>query len=104
MESICLTSMPLPDSITAPNIAEWLEEVAARFEIPPSKNIAIVHDSGAKVMVVANIQEEKHRLSSVRCTGHVWQLVINSALKHQRSKMSCGTSLFQQLSTGLYRT
>ena len=31
MQSICLTTMPLQDKHTASNIAEWLEEVVARF-------------------------------------------------------------------------
>ena len=48
MKSICLTTMPLQDRHTGSNIAEWLEEVVARFEIPPSNIIAIVHDNGAK--------------------------------------------------------
>lgn len=51
----------------------------ARFEIPPSKIIAIVHDNGANIVAAANILKEKHGWSSVRCTGHTLQLVINAA-------------------------
>lgn len=82
MESICHTTMSLQDRHTGSNIAESLEEVARRFEIPPSNIITIVHDNGANVMAAANIMEEKHGWSSVRCTGHTLQLMINSALKH----------------------
>ena len=39
MKSICLTTMPLEEIHMASNIAEWLEEIVARFEIPPSKTI-----------------------------------------------------------------
>ncbi|KAA0721473.1 hypothetical protein E1301_Tti020703 [Triplophysa tibetana] len=75
MQSFCLTTIPLQDRHNASNIAEWLPE------IPPSKIIAIVHDY-ANIVVAANILEEKHGWSSVRCTGHTLQLVINTALKH----------------------
>lgn len=47
MESICHTTMPQEDRRSAPGIAE-LEEAAARFEIPPSRFIAIVHGNIAK--------------------------------------------------------
>lgn len=82
MQSICLTTMPLQDRHTASNIAEWLEQVVARLEIPHSKIIVIVHDNGANIVAAANILEEKHGWSSVRCTGHTLQLVINAALKY----------------------
>ena len=55
-----LTTMPLQNRHTASNIAEWLEEVVARFEIPPSNIIAIVHDNGANVVAAARILEEKN--------------------------------------------
>ena len=50
----------------------------ARFEVPPSKIIAIVHDNGANIVAAANILEEKHGWSSVCFTGHTLQVVINS--------------------------
>ncbi|KAL7854971.1 hypothetical protein SRHO_G00033500 [Serrasalmus rhombeus] len=92
MQSICLTTMPLQDRHTASNIAEWLEEVVARFEIPASKIIAIVHDNGANVVAAANILVEKHGWSSVRCTGHTLQLVINAALKHPSIEKAIGAT------------
>ncbi len=92
MQSVCLTTMPLQDRHTAANIAEWLEEVVARFKIPPSKIIAIVHDNGANVVAAANILEEKHGWSSVRCTGHTLQLVVNSALKHPSIDKAVGAA------------
>ena len=60
MKSICLTNMPLEERLTAFNIAEWLEDVVARFEIPPSKMIAIVHDNGPNIVAAAKVLEEKH--------------------------------------------
>ncbi len=92
MQSFCLTTMPLQDRHTASNIAEWLEQVVARFEIPPSKIIAIVHDNGANIVAAANILEEKHGWSSVRCTGHTLQLVINTALKHPSIEKAVGAA------------
>lgn len=92
MQSFCLTTMPLHDRHTASNIAEWLEQAVARFEIPPSKIIAIVHDNGANIVAAANILEEKHGWSSVRCTGHTLQLVINTALKHPSIEKAVGAA------------
>jgi hypothetical protein len=92
MKSICLTTMPLQDRHTGSNIAEWLEEVVARFEIPPSNIIAIVHDNGANVVAAARILEEKNGWSSVRCTGHTLQLVINAALKHPSIEKAVGAA------------
>uniref|UniRef100_G3PNR8 Uncharacterized protein n=1 Tax=Gasterosteus aculeatus TaxID=69293 RepID=G3PNR8_GASAC len=87
MQSICLTTMPLQDRHTASNIAEWLEQVVARFEIPPRKIIAIVHDNGANIVAAANILEEKHG-----CTGHTLQLVINAALKYPGIEKAVGAA------------
>lgn len=92
MKSVCLTTMPLEDRHTASNIAEWLEEVVARFEIPLGKIIAIVHDNGANIVAAAKTLEEKHGWSSVRCTGHTLQLVINSALKHSSIDKAIGAA------------
>ncbi|KAJ8348900.1 hypothetical protein SKAU_G00274890 [Synaphobranchus kaupii] len=92
MKSICLTTMPLEHRHTASNIAEWLEEVVARFEI-----IAIVHDNGANIVAAANILEEKHGWSSIRCTGHTLQLVINSSLKNTTAEHTTPVSLLNSL-------
>ncbi|XP_049902249.1 E3 SUMO-protein ligase ZBED1-like [Epinephelus moara] len=92
MKSICLTTMPLEERHSASNIAEWLGEVVARFEIPPSKIIAIVHDNGANIVAAAKVLEEKHGWSSVRCAGHTLQLVINSSLKHTNIEKAVGAA------------
>ncbi|XP_073488938.1 E3 SUMO-protein ligase ZBED1-like [Aquarana catesbeiana] len=82
MISICLTTMPLEDRHTAANIAEWLEEVTEKFEIPAQKIIAIVHDNGANIVAAAKILMDTHGWASIRCTGHTLQLVISAALKN----------------------
>lgn len=92
MKSTCLTTMPLEERHSASNIAEWLEEVVARFEIPPSKIIAFVHDNGANIVAAAKVLEEKHGWSSVRCAGHTLQLVINSSLKHTNIEKAVGAA------------
>lgn len=53
VKSICFTTMALENRNTASNIAVWSEDVAARFEIPPSKIIAIVHGNGAHIVAAA---------------------------------------------------
>lgn len=82
MISICLTTMPLEDRHTAANIAEWLEEVTEKFEIPAQKIIAIVHDNGANIVAAAKILGDTHGWASICCTGHTLQLVISAALKN----------------------
>ncbi|CAM4730718.1 unnamed protein product [Leuciscus chuanchicus] len=67
-ESHSLTTMPLEERYTAANIAEWLEDVIAKFNIPPEKIKAVIHDNGANVAV--KILAEKHGWASVRCAGN----------------------------------
>ena len=62
-----LTTMPLQDSHTSSDIAEWLQEVAARYEM-----IAIVHDHDV---------EANRSMGGHLCTDHTWQRLINTALK-----------------------
>jgi len=92
MTSICLTTMPLEGRHTSTNIAEWLEEVAVKFEIPFEKICAIVHDNGANVVAAAKLLQEKHGWTSVRCTGHTLQLVINAALKNTGIQRAVGAA------------
>jgi len=84
--------MPLEDRHTSTNIAEWLEEVAVKFEIPFEKICAIVHDNGANVVAAAKLLQEKHGWTSVRCTGHTLQLVINAALKNTGIQRAVGAA------------
>lgn len=86
MTSVCLTTMPLEDRHTSTNIAEWLEEVAVKFEIPSEKICAIVHDNGANIVAAAKLLEEKHGWTSIRCTGH------NAALKNTGIQRAVGAA------------
>lgn len=92
MTSVCLTTMPLEDRHTSTNIAEWLEEVAVKFEIPSEKICAIVHDNGANIVAAAKLLEEKHGWTSILCTGHTLQLVINAALKNTGIQRAVGAA------------
>lgn len=92
LTSLCLTTMPLEERHTGPNIAAWIQQAVERFEIPPSKIVAIVHDNGSNVVLAANILQEKHGWMSVRCAGHTLQLVINHALKHPQISKALGAA------------
>ncbi|CAJ1068387.1 zinc finger BED domain-containing protein 1-like isoform X2 [Xyrichtys novacula] len=48
VKSHSLTTMHLEERHTAANIAEWLEDVIAKFDIPPKKIKAVVHDNGPR--------------------------------------------------------
>lgn len=89
MESYSLTTMPLEERHTAANIAEWLENVTAEFDIPLNKVKAVVHDNGANVVAAVNILTEKHGWVSVRCAGHNLNLVVQSALKNNQAISKC---------------
>nr|XP_055029935.1 E3 SUMO-protein ligase ZBED1-like [Misgurnus anguillicaudatus] len=60
MKSLSLTTMPLEERHTAANIADWLEETTAKFEIPIVKVKAVVHDNGPNVVAAARILRERH--------------------------------------------
>lgn len=53
MKTHSLTAMPLDKEHMAANVTEWLEDVIAKFNIPPKKVKVIVYDSGANVPVSA---------------------------------------------------
>uniref|UniRef100_G3NAN5 HAT C-terminal dimerisation domain-containing protein n=1 Tax=Gasterosteus aculeatus TaxID=69293 RepID=G3NAN5_GASAC len=92
LTSFCLTTMPLEERHTGPNIAAWVEQAVERFEIPTSKIVAVVHDNGSNVVLAANILQEKNGRVSVCCAGHTLQLVINHALKNPQISKALGAS------------
>lgn len=92
LTNFCLTTMPLEERHTGLNIATWIEQAMARFEIPASKIVAVVHDNGSNVVLAANILQEKHGWKSVRCAGHTLQLVISHALKHPQITKTLGAA------------
>ncbi|KAI7790056.1 putative zinc finger BED domain-containing protein 4-like, partial [Triplophysa rosa] len=89
MLSHCLTTMPLEERHTAANIAEWIQDVTAKFDIPPEKIKAVVHDNGANVVAAAKILHERHGWTSVRCAGHTLNLVVQSSLKIHQAISKC---------------
>ncbi|XP_073710072.1 E3 SUMO-protein ligase ZBED1-like [Misgurnus anguillicaudatus] len=89
MLSHCLTTMPLEERHTAANIAEWVEDVTSKFDIPPEKIKAVVHDNGANVVAAAKILQERHGWASVRCAGHTLNLVVQSSLKIHQAISKC---------------
>ncbi|XP_077065670.1 E3 SUMO-protein ligase ZBED1-like [Siphateles boraxobius] len=89
MKSLSLTTMPLEERHTAANIADWLEETTAKFEIPLEKVKAVVHDNGANVVAAARILRERHGCASVRCAGHTLNLAVQSTLKNNKTIASC---------------
>lgn len=89
MKSFSLTTMPLEERHTAANIADWLEETTAKFQIPFEKVKAVVHDNGANVVAAATILRERHGWASLRCAGHILNLVVQNALKNNKTIASC---------------
>ncbi|CAK6970688.1 hypothetical protein KUCAC02_019391 [Scomber scombrus] len=71
--------MPLEERHTAANIMTWMEEHG--WNILPAKIKAVVHDNRANMVAAMRMLEEKHGWTSVRCTWHTLQLIVNAALK-----------------------
>ncbi|XP_069374455.1 E3 SUMO-protein ligase ZBED1 isoform X1 [Paralichthys olivaceus] len=92
MKTLNLATLPLEERHTAANIMIWMEEVIEKFDILPSKIKAIVHDNGSNMVAAAQLLEEKHGWSSVRCAGHTLQLIVNSALKEPSINKATGTA------------
>lgn len=74
LNTFCLTTMPLEERHTGANIAAWIQEAVEKFDIPPSKIVALVHDNGSNIVLAANILQEKHggHLSAVQGTHYSW--------------------------------
>ncbi|XP_061649220.1 E3 SUMO-protein ligase ZBED1-like isoform X2 [Phyllopteryx taeniolatus] len=92
MKSFSLTAMPLKESHTAANIADWLEETTDKFHIPFPKVKAVIHNNGADVVAAAVILKERHGWASVRCSGHTLNLVVQSALTNCKTIANCVAS------------
>ncbi|ROL55248.1 Zinc finger BED domain-containing protein 1 [Anabarilius grahami] len=101
MLSHCLTTTPLEERHTAANIAEWIEDVTAKFDIPPENIKAVVHDNGANVVAAAKILQERHRWASVRDAGHTLNLVVQSSLKIHQAISKCVAALVHKLKNNI---
>ncbi|KAG2469945.1 HYDIN protein, partial [Polypterus senegalus] len=99
MKSVYLTTTPLEQTHPVCSIVDWLEKVVCRLEIPPSKTDVILHEKGASIVAAASTLEEKHGWTSICCTGHILQLVVNTGLKHPGLSKATGAAccLVEQL-------
>lgn len=81
MKHCVLTTLPLDAGHNGENIASWLLNTIASFQLSPDKVVALVHDNGSNMVAAANKLSALHGWASVRCAAHTLQLVINAALK-----------------------
>ncbi|XP_061697825.1 pyridoxal phosphate homeostasis protein isoform X1 [Syngnathoides biaculeatus] len=91
-KSFSLTAMPLKESHTAVNIADWLEETTDKFHIPFPKVKAVIHNNGASALAAAVILKERHGWASVRCPRNTLDLVVQSALINSKTIANCVAS------------
>lgn len=92
--------MPLEETHTAANVADGLEDVVAKFDIPPEKIKAVVHDSGANVVAAVKTLAEEYGWTSVRCADHTLDSVVQSALKNPSDSEENTTTLISSLNSG----
>ncbi len=60
MKTLTLATMPLDERHTGANIATWLEEVVAKFNISIDNIKAVVHDNGSNIVAAMKLLAEKH--------------------------------------------
>lgn len=60
-----------------------------KFSIPAENIKAVVDDNGANVVAAAKILEWKYGCASVRCAGHILNLVVQSSLKFHKAISKC---------------
>lgn len=77
---VVLRVTPFPETHTAANITELIEEVIEEFKIPASKIHLITRDNGANV--VKAIKDTPY--DSLSCFLHTLQLVIRDCILEQR--------------------
>ncbi|XP_057208474.1 E3 SUMO-protein ligase ZBED1-like [Triplophysa rosa] len=92
MKTLTLATMPLDERHTGANIATWLEEVVAKFNISVDNIKAVVHDNGSNIVAAMKLLAEKHNWVSVRCAGHTLQLIVNSSLKDTSISKALGAA------------
>ncbi len=92
MKTLTLATMPLDERNTGANIATWLEEVVAKFNISIDNIKAVIHDNGSNIVAAMKLLAEKHNWVSVRCTGHTLQLIVNSSLKDTSISKALGAA------------
>lgn len=88
LSAFILETKALELSHTGVNIAKQLGDVADAFAIPNYKRVAVVHDNASNMKLcttMLNKEPEKWgNVQGVCCSGHMLQLCINTALKHDR--------------------
>ena len=80
MKSVVLGTLPLLESHTGANLAEWIKDLVLSFCIDANKVIAFVHDNGANIDCVKSLETELGWYSQ-GCAGHTLQLCVNAGLK-----------------------
>ena len=81
MKSVILGTLPLSESHTGVNLAEWIKDLVLSFCIDDKKVMAFVHDNGANIDCAARSLETELNWYSQGCAGHTLQLCVNAGLK-----------------------
>lgn len=66
---------------TTANITTWIEGLIEKLTYLPPDLKAVVHDNWSNMAVAMWMLDEKPCWASVHCTGHIFQLTVNNALK-----------------------
>ena len=77
LESKCIATTYLPESHTADNIVNFLNETLTEYRIEKSKIVSITTDSAANMICAC----EKFKRTRVSCFGHILHNAITTTLK-----------------------
>ena len=81
MKSVVLWTLPLLESHTGVNLAEWIKDIVLSFCIDANKVTAFVHDNVANIDCAAKSLQTELGWYSQWCAGHTLQLCVNAGLK-----------------------
>lgn len=80
MQNHVLGTMLLEERHTGEKLSKWMLKMVGKFQIDPSKIVAVVHDNASNIVCAMNLLKQSHGWESVRCSAHTLQLAVHSAL------------------------
>jgi hypothetical protein len=98
LKSHVLGTLMLEERHTGEHLSSWIVEMLSKFNVSPSKLVAVVHDNASNMVSAMNVLKSTYGTESVRCTAHTLQLAVNSTLYKDatvKSTLTCARKLVE---------